>query len=297
MVGSFLSAWVLFPCVLLLASVGCGLLVRRLAVGELSTLLLAPTGFALVVVICAFACSYGWLAEAAGPIVAIAALAGIALELRARASRSAGARTRPAPSAWVWAALAALAAFAAVGGPVFLTGQVGWTGYTRIVDIAFQFDFAQHLADAGRTTPPSGNSSYNIVVSKLIGIGYPGGAQATLGAMATLIRTNIAWCYQAFLAYTAAMGAIAIYSLLGRVTRSGPMRFVGAAVAIQPNVLYGYALEAGIKELTTASLLLIVAALFADRLPGDGARRAVLPMAVAVSGAFAAFSLGIAPWL
>jgi hypothetical protein len=293
--GSFLSAWVLFPCALLLASVGCGLLVRRLAVGELSTLLVAPTGFALVIVICAFACSYGWLAEAAGPIVAVAALLGIVLELRAPAPRAA--RVRPVRSAWVWATLAALAAFAAVGGPVFLTGQVGWTGYTRIVDIAFQFDFAQHLADAGRTTPPSGNSSYNIVVTKLIGIGYPGGAQATLGAMATLIRTNIAWCYQAFLAYTAAMGAVAIYSLLGRVTRSGPMRFLGAAVAIQPNVLYGYALEAGIKELTTASLLLIVAALFADRLPGDGARRAVLPMAVAVSGAFAAFSLGIAPWL
>ncbi len=297
MAGSFLSAWVLFPCVLLLASVGCGLLVRRLAAGELSTLLLAPTGFALVVVICAFACSYGWLAEAAGPIVAVVALAGIALELRARGRRASGDRERPARSAWVWATLAALAAFAAVGGPVFLTGQVGWTGYTRIVDIAFQFDFAQHLADAGRTTPASGNSSYNIVVTKLIGIGYPGGSQATLGAMATLIRTNIAWCYQAFLAYTAAMGAIAIYSLLGRVTRSGPMRFLGAAVAIQPNVLYGYALEAGIKELTTASLLLIVAALFGERLPGDGARRGAVPMAVAVSGAFAAFSLGIAPWL
>jgi hypothetical protein len=297
LVGSFLSAWILFPCVLLLASVGCGLLVRRVAAGELSTLLLAPTGFALVVVICAFACSYGWLAEAAGPIVALAAVAGIALELRARKRRSTDGRTRRATSAWVWALLAALAAFAAVGGPVFLTGQVGWTGYTRIVDIAFQFDFAQHLADAGRTTPSSGNSSYNIVVTKLIGIGYPGGAQATLGAIATLIRTNIAWCYQAFLAYTAAMGAVAIYSLLGRVTRSGPMRFLGAAVAIQPNVLYGYALEAGIKELTTASLLLIVAALFADRLPGEGKRRGVVPMAVAVSGAFAAFSLGIAPWL
>ncbi|HXP28924.1 MAG TPA: hypothetical protein VN804_04160, partial [Solirubrobacteraceae bacterium] len=128
MVGSFLSAWILFPCVLLLASVGCGLLVRRVAAGELSTLLLAPTGFALVVVICAFACSYGWLAEAAGPIVALAAVAGIALELRARKPRSTDGRARRATSAWVWALLAALAAFAAVGGPVFLTGQVGWTG-------------------------------------------------------------------------------------------------------------------------------------------------------------------------
>jgi len=291
--GSFISAWVLFPCVLLLASVGCGLLVRRLAAGELSTLLVAPTGFALVMVICAFACSYGWLAEAAGPIVAVVAVAGLLLELRARSPRVAAISR----SAWVWPALAALVAFAAVGAPVFLTGRVGWTGYTRIVDIAFQFDFAQHLANAGRTNPASGNSSYNIVVSKLIGIGYPGGSQATLGAMATLIRTNVAWCYQAFLAFTAAMGALAIYSLLGRVTANRLMRFLGAAVAIQPNVLYGYALEAGIKELTTASLLMIVAALFAERLPGEGPRRAVVPMSVAVSGAFAAFSLGIAPWL
>jgi hypothetical protein len=281
--------------VLLLASVGCGLLVRRLAAGGLSTLLVAPTGFALVVVICAFACSYGWLAEAAGPVVAVVAVVGYALEFATgfplRRLRSA------APPLWLWPLLAALVAFAAVGAPVFLTGRVGWTGYTRIVDIAFQFDFAQHLADAGRTTPASGNSSYNIVVTKLIGVGYPGGSQATLGAMATLVRTNVAWCYQAYLAFTAAMGALAIYSLLGRVTRNALMRFAGAAVAIQPNVLYGYALEAGIKELTTATLLMIVAALFAERLPGDGPRRAVLPIAVAVSGAFAAFSLGIAPWL
>ncbi len=39
--------------------------------------------------------------------------------------------------------MAALAAFSAVGGPVFLTGTPTWTGYTRIVDIAFQMDFAK----------------------------------------------------------------------------------------------------------------------------------------------------------
>jgi hypothetical protein len=193
--------------------------------------------------------------------------------------------------------MAALVAFAAVGGPVFLTGGVGWTGYTRIVDIAFQMDFAQHLADAGRVSPPNGSSSYNIVTSKLLGIGYPGGSQATLGAIAKLTHANIAWCYQAFLAFAAAMGALAIYSLLGHVTHNRLMRCVGAAVAIQPNILYGYALEAGIKELTTASLLLVVVALLAERLPGNGLRRGVVPLAVAVSGAFGAFSLGLAPWL
>jgi hypothetical protein len=292
--GSFLSAWVVFPLVLLVASVGCGLLVRAAAGGLLSSLLVTPVGFALVVAICAFATTYGWLAPLAGPIVAVFATAGFAAHLL----RGGGLRVpRGQHGAWLWPLIAAAVAFGAIGGPVFLTGRVGWTGYTRIVDIAFQMDFAQHLADAGRVSPPNGNSSYNIVNSKLLGIGYPGGAQATLGAMAKLTGTNIAFAYQAFLAFAAAMGAVSIFALLGRVTRNALLRCIGAAVAIQPNVLYGYALEAGIKELTTAALLMVVAATLAERLPGEGRRLGAVPLAVATSGAFGAFSLGIAPWL
>jgi hypothetical protein len=295
LIGSFLSAWVLFPLVLLAVSAGCGLLVRELAAQALSTLLVTPVGFALVVVVCAFATSYGWLAPAAGPIVAVAAIAGFALWARSRSARDA--KARPAAAGWIWPALAALAAFAAVGGPVFLTGSVGWTGYTRIVDIAFQMDFAQHLAAAGRVAPAHGNSSYNIVTTKLLGIGYPGGGQATLGSVADLMHTNVAWCYQAFLAFTAAIGALAVFSTLGRVTRNGLLRCVGGALAIQPNILYGYTLEAGIKELTTATLLLVLVAAFAERLPGEGPRRGAIPAAVAAAGAFGSFSLGVAPWL
>jgi hypothetical protein len=286
--------------VLLVASLGCGLLVRWAAGGELSALLVVPVGFALVVVICAFATSYGWLTPAAAPLVAAFTVVGFAIEARARGASAAALRGLPArlrPGPWMWPVLAALVAFTAVGGPVFLTGEVGWTGFTRIVDIAFQMDLAQHLADAGRVLPPNGNSSYNIVAAKLLGIGYPGGSQATLGVMAKLSATNVAWCYQAFLAFTSAMGAVAIFSVLGRVTRNGAMRCLGAAVAIQPNILYGYALEAGIKELTTAALLLIVVAVLADGLPGTGRRLGAIPLAVAGSGAFAAFSLGVAPWL
>jgi hypothetical protein len=285
---------VLFPLVLLVSSLGCGLLVRLASGGQLSLRLVAPVGFALVVAICSFATSYEWLAPFGGPIVAVIGVAGLALEARRRWPLK---RPELSLGRWIWPLLAALAAFAAVGGPVFLTGRVGWTGYTRIVDIAFQMDFAQHLANAGRMSPPNGNSSYNIVNAKLLGIGYPGGSQATLGAMAKLTGTNVAWAYQSFLAFTAAMGALAVFSLLGRVTRNGLMRFIGATVAIQPNVLYGYALEAGIKELTTAALLLVVAAVLADRLPGEGRRLGAVPLAVATSGAFGAFSLGIAPWL
>ena len=249
-----------------------------------------PVGFALLVATCSFATYIDWLAPAAGYIALALALAGFALEWRAGTLRCARLHGIP------WGALAGLVAFAAIGAPTLLTGTPTWTGYSRIVDIGFQMDFAQHLADAGRATVGN-DSSYHVVVQKLDNIGYPGGAQATLGAIAKLIHTNLAWCYQMYHAFAAAMGALAIYSLLGRVSSSRPLRAVGAAVAIQPNVLYAYALEGGIKELTTASLLMVVAAVLAERLPGEGPRLSVLPAAVAISGAFAAFSYGVAPWL
>ena len=290
MTGSFICGCILFPLVLLALSAGGGLLVRRLGAGWLPSSLVLPVGFALLVATCAFVTYIDWLAPAAGYIALVLALAGFVLEWRA------GTLRLPRLDGIPWGALAGLVAFAAIGAPTLLTGTPTWTGYTRIVDIGFQMDFAQHLADAGRAAVGS-DSSYHLVVERMIGIGYPGGAQATLGVIAKLIHTNLAWCYQMYHAFAAAMGALAIYSLLGRMSSSRPLRAIGAAVAIQPNVLYAYALEGGIKELTTASLLMVVAAVLAERLPGKGPRLSVLPAAVAISGAFAAFSYGVAPWL
>ena len=299
MTGSFLSAWILFPAVLLAGSLGCGLLVRRLSGGALSAGLVAPVGFALVVVVCASVTSSTSLAPGAGATVVALALLGYVLEARAGGLRLPP-RPRtllsPALGSWLWPVLAALVAFAAIGGPAFLTGTATWTGYTRIVDIAFQIDLAQHLAETGPLRPPL-DSSFHVLVNKLTAGGYPSGGQAALGSIAALVRTDVAWCYQAYLAFAAAMGALAIFSLLGRVTTNGALRAVGAAVAIQPNLLYGYALEGGIKELTTATLLMTIFALLSERLPGEGPRRGVIPAAVAISAAFAAFSIGISPWL
>jgi hypothetical protein len=288
--GSFICGCILFPLVLLALSAGGGLLVRRLGGGWLPGVLVAPVGFALLVATCSFATYVSWLAPGAGYIALAFALAGFLLEARAGTLRV------PRLNGVPWGALAGLFAFAAVGAPTLLTGTPTWSGYTRLVDIGFQMDFAQRLAEAGRAAV--GNiSSYQVVVGKLLNIGYPGGGQAALGVVAALIRTNVAWCYQMYHAFAAAMGALAIYSLLGRVSSSRPLRAVGAAVAIQPTVLYAYALEGGIKELTTASLLMAVAAVLAERLPGEGPRLSVLPAAVAISGAFAAFSVGALPWL
>jgi hypothetical protein len=73
------AAWVLFPFVLLALCLGCGLLLD-VAVGRwLPRALLAPSGFAVVVVITGILTARGETASLATPAVVIAALAGVAL--------------------------------------------------------------------------------------------------------------------------------------------------------------------------------------------------------------------------
>jgi hypothetical protein len=290
MAGSFISGCIVFPLVLLVLSAGSGLLVRRLGGGWLPGRLVLPVGFAAVVATCAFFTYINALAPAAGYIALALALVGLVLERRA------GGLRRRRLDGFPWGPLAGLAAFVSVASPALLAWSPTWSGYSRIVDTGFQMDFAHYLAQSGRAASGS-NSSYHVVIGKLIHIGYPGGGQATLGAISAMLHSDVAWSYQAYHGFAAAMGALAIYSLLRRVCASRPLRALAAAVAIQPTLLYGYALEGGIKELTTASLLVSVAAVLAEQLPGEGTRWSIFPLAVAISGAFAAFSYGVAPWL
>jgi hypothetical protein len=292
MTGLFLSAWLAFPLLLLAVCGGSGLLIRRLSGGAVSGVLLLPVGFALTVAICTLGTSITWLAPSAGALAVAAAVVGIVLE-RPRL-RPAGLRLS---GSVIYPTIAAFVAFAVWAAPVVLTGAPSWTGYGRIVDTAFQMAFSQHLAEAGRSVP-IGDSAFNETILGLTGNGYPGGGQATLGAMAGVIRTDVTWCYQAYLAWAAAMGALALYALLRRAIASPIVCCVGAAVAIQANILYDYSLVGGIKELTTVSLILLAAALLAEWLAETRrSLRSALPLAPAVAAALAAFSYGALPWL
>jgi hypothetical protein len=292
MTGLFLSAWLLFPLLLVGVCGGSGLLVRRLSGGAVSGVLLLPVGFALTVAVCTLGTSITWLAPSAGALAVAVAVIGVLLERPSL--RIAGRRVSLAV---LWPTIAAFVAFAVIAAPAVLTGAPTWTGFGRIVDTAFQMAFSQHLAEAGRQVPV-GNSSFNETILGLTGNGYPGGAQATLGALAGVIRTDVAWCYQTYQAWAAAMGALALYALLRRAVTSPIICCIGAAVAIQPNVLYDYALEGGIKELTTASLILLVAAILVEGLAERRRSvRSALPLAPAVAAAVAAFSFGALPWL
>jgi hypothetical protein len=286
----FLVSWVLAPLLILVVSLGCGLLVHWASGRTLPKLYLLPIGFAVLMVVSAFSTQWSATAKFAGFAMVVVAMAGLALGWRALLG------ARP-PRELLWPAAAAFAGFAVVAAPMVLAGSPGFTGYTRIVDIGHQFDLAAYLAANGRTPIAHPDSSYSYVASKLLGSGYPGGWQSALGGFARLLGTDLMWIYQPFLAVTSGMGALALYGLLERSIAARAARAVAAAVAIQPNILYAYGIGGGFKELAGASLIALSAAVAPITAPRPGSWRGALPFAVALAGANATFNLAILPWL
>jgi hypothetical protein len=115
---SLVVAWLLFPLLLCVLTLGCGLLVERLAGIALPGVLLVSLGLALIVVATQAVTYWDATAELATPLVLLLALAGFALSLD---------RARAVLPDW-WAGGAALAVFAVFAAPVVLSGNATFAG-------------------------------------------------------------------------------------------------------------------------------------------------------------------------
>ncbi|HEV2752676.1 MAG TPA: hypothetical protein VGV36_02435, partial [Solirubrobacteraceae bacterium] len=287
----FLVSYLVAPALMLACCLGGGLLVRRMAGGALPAVFVLPLGYAAVVTTGALLTTWDATAELAGPAFVLLGLVGLVVERRRlRVSLRPVAR-------WAWAAGAAASAYAVVIAPALLSGRATFTGYARIVDIAHQFDFARYLVTEGRARPPARDTSYLEVVTKTLDIGYPGGAQSTFGGFARVLATDLPWVYQSFLALTAAMTALAVFALLRGAVRSPAMRALAGGIAAQANVTIGYGLVGGVKELVSAALLVLTAALVREAALRPPSARSMVAVAVAAAGCFAAFNLTVLPWL
>src|SRR5687767_14121794 len=106
-----LVCWIVFPAILGLLALGCGLLLERAAGIALPGALLLPAGVAVVVVVGSFTTMTDATAELTAPVVIVLAIAGIALlpPWRRRPDR--------------WAAAAAIGVFAVFAAPIVLSGE------------------------------------------------------------------------------------------------------------------------------------------------------------------------------
>jgi hypothetical protein len=285
----FVVSYILAPLVLLAASAGAGLLARRLAGGRVAPVLVLPLGFATLLAVGTFLTAFSFTARLNAVAIVVLGVGGLVLERRTIRE------LLGAPRSWAWPAAAGFGGYLAVIAPALLSGEATWTGYARIVDLAMQMEWAQWLTTHGREIPPIRDSSFHEVISKTAVTGYPGAGNAVFGSVGQLLGTQPIWIYQPFMAITAGMLALSVYGLLERAVPQRPLRALAGFVAAQPNILYGYALVGGIKELTSAVALVFCGAVAGTMRPREGIRAAV-PLAIGVSAGIGTFSLTIGPW-
>lgn len=302
---TLLQAWVLFPLICAGLTLGCGLLVDRVAGQAVPAALVMPLGLGTIIVAGRLVTETDATAELASPLVVVLALAGFWLGRE---------RLRLPTSAGRWALGAALAVFVVYAAPTVLNGSASFAGYTILGDTAVHFTLVDRLATHGSDLSGLAPSSYRETLVNYLGAGYPLGTHAALGALRPLAFADVAWLFQPFLAFMAAMLALTLIGLLRGFVRSGWRVAAVAFVAAQPALAYAYALQGSVKEIATLWLVPLIAATVAglreERWPGTGAESRpgdresllasagrLLPLLVASAAGLAAIGPAVAVWL
>ena len=243
---SLFVCWAVFPLVLALLCLGCGLIVRPSA-----DVLTLPAGFALVIVVASLATTNKVTAQAAPWLVVALAAAGLGLR-------------RPRRPDW-WAARTAVAVFAAFAAPIVLSGSATFAGYITLDDTSTFLGLTDRVMTYGRDIGGLDPSTYQRVLDVNLAHGYPVGSFMPMGIGHAIVRQDVAWLFQPTIVFSAAMLALALYALAAPLVRSPRVRAVAVFVAAQPALLYAYSLWTGIKELAAAALIALAAALVAKR--------------------------------
>src|SRR3954465_13202654 len=186
--------------VLTALSLGCGLLVERITGIDIPGVLLPAVGFALIIVVAQFSTLDGGLAELTTPVTVALALVGFGL--------SPAALNRVV--AW-WAVGAAAAVFAIYAAPIVLSGQATFAGYIKLDDTATWMALTDRVMDHGRSLAGLPPSTYEATLAYTRGAVYPIGVFLPLGIGHILSRQDLAWVIQPYLAFLAAILALALW--------------------------------------------------------------------------------------
>jgi hypothetical protein len=283
---TLLVCWVVFPLVLALLGLGCGLLLERIAGRRLPGALVVPAGLALVMVAAHLATATDTTSELAVPLVVVLAVAGLALSPP----------WRRGPLDW-WAVGAAVAVFCFFAAPIVLSGQATVAGYLKLEDTATWLALTDRTMEHGRSLDGLAPSSYEGILASFLPHGYPIGALMPFGVGKALVGEDLAWLLQPYMAFLAAMLALSLYGLVAPLVSSRVFRAIAVAIAAQSALLYAYTLWGGVKEIAGAWLLALLAALAALLLRERERLREVVPLAVAGAATLAVLSYGGGLWI
>lgn len=286
-------AVVVYPLLLLVVTLGTGLLIEWAGGWVMHPALLPATGAAALIGLTQLTTTFGTTAKATPWLVLVAALAGVVLG-RARLLSIWADRGEVA-----WPLLALLAAFVAGVAPVAFSGNVTLASYLLDTTSATHLLGAQKVTDLGRHFNMDAPTAGNAYLRAYFGYGYPAGAHTLLGATGKLIPLDLIWLYQPFLAFMEALAAPVLWLLARRIFGFGG--FIAAVVgtlAALPALVYAYQLMGSIKEVAALPMIVLIWALVLDWrswfLPSA---RGVIPLGLACAAGVGAVGFAFGAWI
>ncbi len=282
-----LACWLLFPAILVLLSLGCGLLLERAAGLELPGPLAVPAGLAVVICAGELTTKLSATAPLSTPLVVVLALVGFAVGRPRRLRSRFGS----------WPLVAAVAVYVAYLAPVLATGDPTFTGYVKLDDTATWMAMTDRVLSHGHNLAHLAPSTYEATLSAYLNGGEPVGALLPWGIGHRLAGQDLAWTFQPYLALLGSMLALSLWPLTERLVSSARLRALVVFIAAQSAVLYGYSLWGGIKEMAAAAILPILVATATVVVEQRARLRSLIPLAVACLAMLSVLAYGGAVWL
>jgi len=282
---SMLVAWVVYPLVLGLLCAGLGLFVDLLSGRRLPGTLILPAGFAAIVVVGEFTTATNATAELTVPLLLALAAIGAGFSLPWRFGRP-----DPLP------AVVGIGVFLVFGAPIIFSGHPTFAGYIKLDDTATWLAMTDRVMEHGRSLAGLGPSSYRATLEFNLAGGYPIGVFIPFGAAGKIVGGDLAWVFQPYLSFIAALLSLALWEIFGFIRRR-PLRAFAAFIVAQPALLYGYALWGGVKEMAAAALVALAAALAPAAVRQGGQLRDVLPLGIVAAAIVGVLSPGGALWI
>ncbi len=290
----FLAVIALFPLLLGVLSLGCGLLVERLTGARLPALLLIPVGFGALVAVSQFTTWNRMIAPWTPWILVLLTLAGFALT-RVQVRE----RWRSRPRGWWWCFAAGVGAYLVTVAPEIVAARVTFTGYLLDTTGAIQVAGAERLLHFGHDFSGGLLPGLGTQLAAYFGKSYPTGGHGVLASVGWLSGQSLIWLYSPFQAAELGITALGLaYAARVAGLRRSYAAITGMIAAV-PALVYAYALMGSIKELTALPMLILMGALLAcaRSLRETAGWRAGLPFAFAAAAAFGAIGIAASPWI
>jgi hypothetical protein len=282
-----LACWLLFPAVLVILSLGCGLLLERAAGLQLPGPLAVPAGLAVVICVAELTTKLSATAPLSTPLVVALAVVGF-LVGRPRRLRSRFGR---------WPLIAGAAVYVAYLAPVLATGDPTFTGYVKLDDTATWMAMVDRVLAHGHSLASLAPSTYEATLRfNLVG-SEPVGALLPWGIGHQLVGQDVAWVFQPYLALLGSMLALSLWPLTGALLRSPRLRALVVFIAAQSALTYGYSLWGGVKEVAAAAMLPSIAGCAILVIKRRARPRSFMPLAVASLAMLSVLGFGGIVWL